>query len=140
MKGLQDVVWDAGGRVPVVVQDAGTGAVLALDTMDRGGLAATLATGQATYWVPNDGTAGGCAAAGPLQMLTAAFLACDGRAILLQVQSAGPVCRRSAAGSCFGDVLSLETRLDRGLRSARRGREAADEVPIHWSPEAAEGA
>jgi phosphoribosyl-AMP cyclohydrolase len=140
MKGLQDVRWDADGRVPVVVQDASSGAVLALDTMDRAGLATTFATGLATYWLPGDGTAGGCAAAGPLQMLTAAFLACDGRAILLQVQAAGPVCRQNATGSCFGEVLSLEASPSQGGRPESRANRAADEVMIRWSPQAAEGA
>ncbi len=136
MKEIADVAWDGDGRAPVIVQDAGTGAVLALDTLDRAALAETLATGRATYWVPADGTAGGCAAAGPLQMLTAAYLACDGRAILLQVQPAGPLCQEGGV-TCFGETLTL-TQPD-GVRHGWAGS-AADPLEIRWSREAAEGA
>lgn len=136
MKGIEDVAWDERGLVSVVVQDAGSGAVLALDVMDRQALAATLATGWATYWVPADGTMGGCAAGGPPQMVTAVYLACDGRAILLKVQPAGPLCRRNTVG-CFEEILSAG---DVAPAADARTITPADTVLIRWLPEAAEGA
>ena len=136
MRGIEDVVWDAQGLVPVIVQDAGSDAVLALDVMDRQALATTLATGWATYRVPTDGTTGGCAAGGPPQMVTAIRLACDGRAILLKVQPAGPLCRHTAAG-CFEETLSAGPA---GPAADARAATAAETVVIQWLPEAAEGA
>jgi len=134
MKGISAVVWNARGRVPVIVQDAGTGAVLALDTMDRAALVATLSTGQATYWVPDDDSLRGCAANGPQQMVTAVHLACDGRSLLLKVQPSGPLCQTGAI-TCFETVLSADAG---DSRSA--GFPGGDDVIIQWSPEAAEGA
>jgi len=136
MKGINDVVWDASGHAPIIVQDAGTAAVLALATMDRTALATTLSTGWATYHSP-PGTPAGCAATGPLQMITAVRLACDGRAILLQVQPAGPLCQTEAA-TCFAAVLSAEA----AAPDATRGSSPAEayDIGIAWSSEAAEGA
>ncbi len=136
MKKIEDVIWDAQGRVPVIVQDAGSGAVLALDTMDRKALGVTLSTGRATYWVPEDGTAATCAASGPLQMVTAVCLACDGRSILLRVQSAGPLCETGAA-TCFEASLSAASAAARGAGARET---AGDSAPIQWSSEAAQGA
>ncbi|OIO89769.1 MAG: hypothetical protein AUK03_13925 [Anaerolineae bacterium CG2_30_64_16] len=136
MKGIHDVAWDASGHAPVIVQDAGTGAVLALATMDRAALATTLSTGRATYHSP-PGAPAGCAAIGPLQMITAVRLACDGRAILLQVQPAGPLCQTKAA-TCFAATLSAEAAPADPTRMSSP-TETFD-VSIAWSPEAAEGA
>lgn len=137
MKGIEDVVWDAQGRVLVIVQDAGSRRVLAIGQMDRAALTTSLTSGQATYWTPDDEAIGGCASAGTLQMVTGACLACDGRAVLLSVQPAGPLCR-SGAASCFEEVLSLEAARVGGVRVAGAGREEATD--IRWLPEAAEGA
>jgi phosphoribosyl-ATP pyrophosphohydrolase/phosphoribosyl-AMP cyclohydrolase len=143
MQGINDVVWDAHGRVPVIVQDAGTQTVLALGIMDRAALVTTLATGKATYRTP-DIDPRGCAANGPLQMVTAVHLACDGRSILLKVQPAGPLCQTGAA-TCFEAVLSAEAASSRERQVLRDRRvllsePSEDEVAILWSPEAAEGA
>jgi phosphoribosyl-AMP cyclohydrolase len=136
MQGIDSVVWDARGLVPVIVQDAGSGAVLALDAMDHQALVTTLATGWATYWVPTDGTMRGCAAGGPPQMVTAVHLACDGRAILLKVQPSGLLCRHNATG-CFEAVLAAERVAP---AAAERAVGPADTIVIQWLSEAAEGA
>lgn len=141
MKTIQDVVWDPEGRVPVIVQDAGSSAVLALAYMDRAALAETLSTGQAKYWVPEDGADGaqpGGIAENSLQMITALHLACDGQAILLHVQPAGPICS-DGWSSCFHDELTAEAEL---LQTGDVGfaRAPLPEIEIQWSPEAAEGA
>lgn len=133
MKTIEDIAWDEHGQAPVIVQDVGTGAVLAMATMDRAALAQTLATGWATYAVPAEGNAGSCAAAGTVQMLTAAYVACDGRAILLQVQPAGPLCRTGAT-SCFYEPLMAAT------PQMAPHRSALTTTDIVWSPEAAQGA
>jgi phosphoribosyl-ATP pyrophosphohydrolase/phosphoribosyl-AMP cyclohydrolase len=134
MKSINDVVWDRAGLAPVIVQDAGSGAVLALAKMDRPGLAATLATGRPAYWKADGERTENCAG-DTLQMITAVRLACDGRAILLRVQPAGPVCR-TGSPTCFEEALTAEI-----ATSRRRGasRLAGDAV-VQWSAEAAEGA
>ncbi|PKO21476.1 MAG: phosphoribosyl-AMP cyclohydrolase [Chloroflexi bacterium HGW-Chloroflexi-1] len=136
MKGIHDVAWDASGHAPVIVQDTGTGAVLALAYMDRAALATTLSTGWATYHSP-PGTGAGCAATGPLQMITAVRLGCDGRTILLQVQPAGPLCQ-TEADTCFAAALSAEAAPPDPTRMSSP-TEPFD-ISIAWSSEAAEGA
>jgi phosphoribosyl-AMP cyclohydrolase len=133
VKSIADVVWDPTGRAPVIVQDAGTGAVLALESMDRASLAQTLATGWAAYTPAAEPAGGRCAAAGPRQMVTALYLACDGRALLLHAQPAGPLCQRTGAASCFSEALTAPT----GAPS-RRG--LLEQDGILWSAEAAQGA
>ena len=137
MKGIGAVEWDAAGCVPVVVQDAGSGIVLALARMDRAALTTTLATGRAHYWTDEDGTLGGCTASGAPQMVTEVRIACDGRSLVIQVQPAGAI-RRTGNAMCFEEELSAEAnshtaeRLDASLA-------AMDDVAIRWSREAAEG-
>ncbi|MBM4459836.1 MAG: phosphoribosyl-AMP cyclohydrolase [Chloroflexi bacterium] len=134
MKSINDVVWDPAGLAPVIVQDAGSGAVLALAKMDRPGLAVTLATGRPAYWKAEGEHTAGCAGH-TLQMITAVRLACDGRAILLRVQSAGPVCR-TGSPTCFEETLTAEI----ATRRRRDASRLAQDAVVQWSAEAAEGA
>ena len=47
---LDSVQWGAGGLVPAIAQEAGSGAVLTLAWMNREALAATASSGLAHYW------------------------------------------------------------------------------------------
>jgi phosphoribosyl-ATP pyrophosphohydrolase/phosphoribosyl-AMP cyclohydrolase len=132
---MDRVRWDALGVVPVVVQDAGTGTILAFDAMDRPALLETIRSGFAVFWHPDEappGPVGRCAADGPRQMVIGARLACDGRAVLLRVQPAGPVCRQGPA-SCFSEDLVA-------LLTARAVRGPIGQDERQWPPEAAEDA
>ncbi len=97
------------GLVPVVVQEASTGAVLMLAWMNTEALALTLATGQATYfsrsrqqlWVKGE-------TSGNRQAVREVRLDCDGDTILLTVDQTGPACHTGThtcfdAGKLWGD-------------------------------------
>jgi phosphoribosyl-AMP cyclohydrolase / phosphoribosyl-ATP pyrophosphohydrolase len=100
-KPLKEPKFDDKGLAPAIVQDAGTGQVLMLAWMDREAWEATLRTGLATFfsrsrnqqWVKG-------ATSGNTQAVKAVSLDCDGDAILLRVDPAGPACH-TGARSCF---------------------------------------
>jgi len=96
------VAWPAGtGLVPAVVQDRADGRVLMLAWMDREALAATLATGDVHFhsrsrdrlWRKGE-------TSGNVLRLDGLELDCDGDALLLSVDPAGPTCHRGTR-SCF---------------------------------------
>ncbi|MBR4736307.1 MAG: phosphoribosyl-AMP cyclohydrolase, partial [Rhodocyclaceae bacterium] len=49
-RSLDALRWDEHGLMPVIAQDAASGAVLMFAWMNREALAETLRTGQAVYW------------------------------------------------------------------------------------------
>jgi phosphoribosyl-AMP cyclohydrolase / phosphoribosyl-ATP pyrophosphohydrolase len=97
--------FDDKGLAPAIVQDARSGEVLMLAWMDREAWEATLRTGLATFfsrsrkeqWVKG-------ATSGNTQAVKAVSLDCDGDAILLRVDPAGPACH-TGARSCFFDQV-----------------------------------
>lgn len=102
---LERLDWAKGdGLLPAIVQDASSGAVLMLGYMDREALAQTLATGLVTFysrsrralWVKGE-------TSGNRLRLRALHADCDGDAILVQADAAGPVCHTGTA-SCFADA------------------------------------
>lgn len=102
----------ADGLVPVVAQDAATGAVLMLAWMDDEALARTLATRRATYWsrsrsaywVKGE-------TSGHTQSVRSVRLDCDGDTILLTVDQNGPACHTGTT-TCFdADVLLADVLL-----------------------------
>lgn len=103
--GLERLDWAKGdGLLPAVVQDAASGVVLMLGYMDRAALAQTLATGLVTFysrsrralWVKGE-------TSGNRLRLRAVHADCDGDALLVQADPAGPVCHAGTA-SCFADA------------------------------------
>lgn len=100
-----DVKYGQGGLVPAIVQDAASGEVLMLAWMNREALAQTLTTGKATFWSRsrNELWVKG-ATSGNTQSVRAVRLDCDGDAVLLRVDPAGPACH-TGARSCFFEVL-----------------------------------
>jgi phosphoribosyl-ATP pyrophosphohydrolase/phosphoribosyl-AMP cyclohydrolase len=100
-----NVKFDQEGLVPAIVQDASSGEVLMLAWMNREALEQTLATGKATFfsrsrkelWVKG-------ATSGNTQAVKAVRLDCDGDAVLVRVDPAGPACH-TGARSCFFEVL-----------------------------------
>jgi len=96
--------WEkGGGLLPVIVQHVVTGAVLMLGYMNREAYAATLASGQATFysrsrrqlWRKGE-TSGNTLA------VSAIRADCDADTLVLSAQPAGPTCHRGTT-SCFGD-------------------------------------
>jgi phosphoribosyl-ATP pyrophosphohydrolase/phosphoribosyl-AMP cyclohydrolase len=89
------------GLLPAVVQDAGTGQVLMLGYMDRAALAATLASGFATFFSRSKGrlwqkgeTSGNRLA------VQAVLIDCDDDALLVRAVPEGPTCHLGTT-SCF---------------------------------------
>jgi len=97
--------FDDKGLAPAIVQDARSGEVLMLAWMDSDAWETTLRTGVATFfsrsrkarWVKG-------ATSGNTQAVKAVSLDCDGDAILLRVDPAGPACH-TGARSCFFEEI-----------------------------------
>ena len=93
--------YDAQGLIPAIAQDHATGEVLMLAWMNAASLAATLATGQVTYWSRSRGElwAKG-ATSGNVQRLVGLRVDCDRDCLLLSVDQTGPACH-TGRRSCF---------------------------------------
>ena len=99
---IDRISFDAGGLVPVIVQDAATGAVLMLGYMDREAVEATLRTREVHFhsrsrqrlWKKGE-------TSGNVLHLVDLRLDCDADAMLVEVHPAGPTCHTGSA-TCFG--------------------------------------
>jgi phosphoribosyl-AMP cyclohydrolase len=93
--------WDANGLVPTIVQDTKTKQVLMLAYMNAASLAKTMETGIAHFWSRRrkklwmKGET-----SGNIQRVREIKYDCDGDAILLLVEPAGPACHTGEV-SCF---------------------------------------
>jgi phosphoribosyl-ATP pyrophosphohydrolase/phosphoribosyl-AMP cyclohydrolase len=95
--------WNKGdGLLPAIVQDAGSGAVLMLGYMNREALAATLATGDVTFWSRSKArlwTKG--ESSGHFLKLKEIAADCDGDTLLITAQALGPACHKGTP-TCWG--------------------------------------
>lgn len=96
-----EINWDANGLVPAIVQDARTNQVLMLAYVNAEALAKTLETGLAHFWSRRRK----CLwmkgeTSGNIQRVCEVRYDCDGDALLLRVQPAGPACHTGEV-SCF---------------------------------------
>jgi phosphoribosyl-ATP pyrophosphohydrolase/phosphoribosyl-AMP cyclohydrolase len=93
--------WDARGLLPAVVQDATTGRVLMLAYMNAESLGRSLATGETWFWsrtrqaLWHKGET-----SGNTQRIVEIAVDCDGDALLLRVDPAGPACHTGEM-TCF---------------------------------------
>jgi phosphoribosyl-AMP cyclohydrolase len=92
---------DPAALIPAIAQDAHSGEVLMLAYVNSQSLAATLATGRATYWSRsrNELWEKG-AASGNTQLVHSISLDCDGDALLFKVEQTGAACH-TGDRSCF---------------------------------------
>ena len=99
--------WDAAGLVAGVVQDVADGRVLMVGWLDVEALAATLGTGEVHFHSRSRGTLWRKGeSSGNVLWLRSLALDCDGDALLIGVEPAGPTCHRETR-SCFDpDALS----------------------------------
>nr|WP_256488212.1 bifunctional phosphoribosyl-AMP cyclohydrolase/phosphoribosyl-ATP diphosphatase HisIE [Deinococcus sp. HSC-46F16] len=104
------------GLIPVVTQDARTGAVLMQAYADRAAVERTLETREATYYSRSRGeqwVKG--ATSGHTQRVVSVHLDCDGDSVLYRVEQTGPACH-TGEYSCFHTPLlkgdTPETGLD----------------------------
>jgi phosphoribosyl-AMP cyclohydrolase / phosphoribosyl-ATP pyrophosphohydrolase len=103
------VQFPADGLVPAVVQDVHDGRVLMLGYMDREALSATLTTREVHFHSRSRGTLWrkGETSGNVLRLVDLA-IDCDGDAILVTADPAGPTCHRGTR-SCFDDVAVKST-------------------------------
>jgi phosphoribosyl-AMP cyclohydrolase len=103
---LNKVNWTHDGLVPVIAQEAGTGAVLMFAWMDREALKLTVETGQAVYWSRSrkklwrKGEE-----SGHVQKVQEIRLDCDEDVILLTVEQLGGIACHTGRHSCFFQKL-----------------------------------
>ena len=106
MSEISDINWDEirfdeRGLIPAIVQDAATREVLTLAYMNRESLQRTLETKQTWFWSRsrNELWHKGVTS-GNTQEVVSLALDCDGDAIIVLVNPAGPACHTGAV-SCF---------------------------------------
>ncbi|MES2297546.1 MAG: phosphoribosyl-AMP cyclohydrolase [Pseudomonadota bacterium] len=101
-KWLNKVKWDENGLVPVIAQEAGSGAVLMFAWMNRDALARTVELGEAVYWsrsrkkLWHKGEE-----SGHVQKVLEMRLDCDEDVILLTIEQAGGIACHTGRHSCF---------------------------------------
>jgi len=99
----------AGGLVPVVTQDIGSGAVLMLAYMNREALETTFREGRACYWSRSrqqlwrKGET-----SGNIQLVKDVRVDCDGDTILLLVEQSGKGACHTGRWSCFFRRVTAE--------------------------------
>ncbi len=118
------VKWDARGLVTAIAQDAATGAVLMVASMDREALARTVATGEAHFWSRRRRTLWHKGeTSGNVLAVEAIQTDCDGDAVLLSVRPTGPTCHTGQA-SCFAEPATTLDQLVAVLRERKASRPA----------------
>lgn len=104
VQGLESLRFWENGLLPVVTQDAGTGAVLMVAFANREALEKTLATGQMHYWSRSRGELWHKGAtSGAFQDLVSLHADCDRDTLLARVHQLGPACHTGEA-TCFGEL------------------------------------
>jgi len=104
---IQEIRYNDAGLVPAIVQDVRTRQVLTLAWMNAESLRRTLALGETVFWSRSrqefwhKG-----ATSGNVQRVVALHLDCDGDALLIEVEPAGPACHTGAV-SCFFQAITL---------------------------------
>lgn len=102
MSWLDDVVFDAGGLVPAIAQDAASGRILMFAHMNRESLELTHATGYATYWSRSRNRLWKKGEeSGHRQRVRSMRLDCDGDVILLEIEQDGGIACHTGRESCF---------------------------------------
>ncbi len=106
-KWLNEIKWDAQGLVPVIAQDATSGAVLMFAWMNREALEKTAAIGQAVYWsrsrrkLWHKGEE-----SGHFQKVLEIRTDCDNDVVLLKIEQVGGIACHTGRQSCFFQQLN----------------------------------
>ena len=108
MSAAENVRFDERGLVPVIAQDANTGAVLTLAYANREAVEKTLESGEAHYYSRSRQELWRKGAtSGNTQKVVEVRLDCDGDALLYRVEPRGPACH-TGEESCFFTTLAGE--------------------------------
>ena len=114
---LEELKFDENGLIPAVVQDARTHRVLTLAYMNRESLAVTLREGRTCFYSRSRRTLWRKGeTSGNVQRVVRVTTDCDGDALLVEVEPAGPACH-TGEESCF--FRPLEGAPDGGAAQAR---------------------
>lgn len=114
---LEELKFDEKGLIPAVVQDARTHRVLTLAYMNRESLAITLREGRTCFYSRSRRTLWRKGeTSGNVQRVVRVTADCDGDALLVEVEPAGPACH-TGEESCF--FRPLEGAPDSGAAEAR---------------------
>jgi phosphoribosyl-AMP cyclohydrolase / phosphoribosyl-ATP pyrophosphohydrolase len=121
---IDDLDWEKqGGLLPAVVQDVDNGRVLMLGYMNKDAIAATLDTGQVTFWsrkkerLWTKGETSGNALA-----YVRFETDCDRDSLLVIARPDGPTCHKGSA-SCFAEApANFLAELDAHIRERERDR------------------
>ena len=106
---IADVKFDKRGLVPVVVQDARTRDVLMLAYMNSQSLNRTLETRETWFWSRSRAELWHKGAtSGNTQRVVDVVLDCDGDALVVRVEPAGPACHTGQT-SCFHNAIQTES-------------------------------
>lgn len=106
----QEIKFDTNGLIPAIIQDANTNQVLMFAYMNADALRATIESGYATFWsrrrqkLWRKGET-----SGNVLRVRELFYDCDGDALLLLCDPAGPACHTGEI-TCFYRALSLPSR------------------------------
>ncbi len=104
---FEQVKWDEKGLVSAIVQDVNTLEVLTLAYMNAESLKMTVDTGETVFWsrsrqeLWHKG-----ATSGNVQFVKEIRVDCDGDALVVLVEPAGPACHTGAV-SCFYEALKV---------------------------------
>jgi phosphoribosyl-AMP cyclohydrolase len=99
---LNEIRWDDQGLVPVIAQDAASGAVLMFAWANREALEKTAALGQAVYWsrsrrkLWHKGEE-----SGHFQKVVEIRTDCDNDVVLLKIEQVGGIACHTGRKSCF---------------------------------------
>jgi phosphoribosyl-AMP cyclohydrolase len=101
MNNKMNLIFDANGLIPTVVQDSRTLEILMLAWMNSDSLQLTLDTGESWFWSRSRQELWHKGAiSGNIQKVVQIKVDCDGDTLLLFVNPAGPACH-TGARSCF---------------------------------------
>ena len=96
-----EIIFDANGLIPAIVQDANTHAVLMLAYMNAESLGLTLSTGETHFWSRSRQELWRKGAtSGNIQSVVEVRVDCDADSLLIRVQPAGPACH-TGNQTCF---------------------------------------
>lgn len=131
---LESLAFDDAGLIPVVAQDAATGAVLMVAWANREALARTLEEGLLTFWSRSRQalwTKG--ETSGNTLELVGLHADCDGDTVLALVKPAGPACHTGEL-TCFG-LDALPTGAPAATRPGSAGGDEPSEstLPGVWA-------
>jgi phosphoribosyl-AMP cyclohydrolase len=102
---IEALRWNSDGLIPAIVQDSDTRQVLTLAYVSRESLARTLEIGETVFWSRSRGELWHKGAtSGNVQRVVELRVDCDGDALLMLVEPAGPACHTGET-SCFFRLL-----------------------------------